>query len=271
MTRQVSSQHLGGRPIRGQVSSWTKGSSGSAAGAALPRRSCLRLARAPDIPAGSRGNSINRMAQFYAGVRSAAFVVTPQRACPWCNRLSEEHQHGLIWAQDVVVIEPADASNKPVLRDDGDVVYHHAAARAKSATSIRCRPVPLPGKRPQPVAVPEISLKTLVFCLRAARDPTTRHGESQALPRAWLATGEPLLSRRRVVVLPCDLRPTTRNAMFHAALRRIASEVIVAFPKIRASQTSCPSAARGLIVPRWLGQSACVSAARLTIGDRLPS
>jgi hypothetical protein len=53
----------------------------------------------------------------------------------------------------------------------------------------------------KPVTVPEIQLKTLMFCLRAARDPTDRHGERQALPRVWLATGEPLLSRRPVVVL----------------------------------------------------------------------
>jgi hypothetical protein len=51
-------------------------------------------------------------------------------------------------------------------------------------------------REPKYRTVPQISLKSLILCFRAARDPTHRHGERQGPSRTWMATGEPLLSRR---------------------------------------------------------------------------
>ena len=60
--------------------------------------------------------------------------------------------------------------------------------------------------------VPKSPLKTLTLSAGAARDPTDRHGERQVLSRTWIATGEPLLSRRRSVVLTRN-RPSKPQAI----------------------------------------------------------
>ncbi len=64
---------------------------------------------------------------------------------------------------------------------------------------------PGPGKW----AVPPIPSQSLVFCLGAARDPTEWHGERQARSRAWMASGDPLLSSRHLVVLPSPPPPSS--------------------------------------------------------------
>ena len=76
-------------------------------------------------------------------------------------------------------------------------------AEVLSATAHRRKPE---GTRYR--TVPKVALKSLSVCLVAARDPTERHGERQALTRAWMTTGEPLLS-----CLPWSgpLRPTSLN------------------------------------------------------------
>ena len=76
-------------------------------------------------------------------------------------------------------------------------------------------PPPAPPKRlssrqkvPIRRMVPERWLKSFDNMSWAAHAPTGRHGERQARSRAWMATGEPLLSsRRRTVPTALEIRP----------------------------------------------------------------
>src|SRR5208337_5640225 len=65
--------------------------------------------------------------------------------------------------------------------------------------------------------VPKVALESLSVCLIAARDPTEQHGERQAPTRAWMTTGEPLLSRRRSVVFSRP-HPSTLDAAITLAV-----------------------------------------------------
>lgn len=126
------------------------------------------------------------------------------------------------------------------LRLASALVADTARANAEVIAGIahRCKPL-----RDFGSAVPERALNRLMLCQRAAREPTVRHGERQVMSMTWMTTGEPLLSRRLMVVLSRHLRLTTLDAMFHAMPRRSASQVIVAHPKRHAVQTGRREAA----------------------------
>jgi len=83
----------------------------------------------------------------------------------------------------------------------------------------RCRPWAEPEGEGR--TVPEIALDLPGKSAGAARAPTERHGERQARPRAWMATGEPLLSRRPLVVHPSipPHGPPTRARSRHSPRR----------------------------------------------------
>src|SRR3546814_10738588 len=67
--------------------------------------------------------------------------------------------------------------------------------------------------------VPETPLKLMENSSIAARDPTDRHAERQAISMAWMTTGEPLLSCHRSVVFPVSSLDEPHFTLFLATLR----------------------------------------------------
>src|SRR3546814_14098103 len=66
--------------------------------------------------------------------------------------------------------------------------------------------------------VPETPLKLMENSSIAAREPTDRHAERQAIPRAWMTTGEPLLSCNRSVVFLVFISHVLHYSLFSPTL-----------------------------------------------------
>src|SRR3546814_16057245 len=85
--------------------------------------------------------------------------------------------------------------------------------------------------------VPETPLKLMENSSIAARDPTDRHAERQAISMAWMTTGEPLLSCHRSVVFPVSSLDVPHSTLLPATLRHEGTALIAAVLQI--GKASC--------------------------------
>src|SRR3546814_12584590 len=94
--------------------------------------------------------------------------------------------------------------------------------------------------------VPETPLKLMENSSIAARDPTDRHAERQAISMAWMTTGEPLLSCHRSVVFPVSSLDVPHSTLLPATLRHEGTALIAAILQQAGRRTTYPAAA-----PPW--------------------
>src|SRR3546814_12432381 len=78
----------------------------------------------------------------------------------------------------------------------------------------------------------------------AARDPTDRHAERQAISMAWMTTGEPLLSCHRSVVFPVSSLDVPHSTLLPATLRHEGTALIAAVLQLAGRRTAYLAAAR---------------------------
>lgn len=86
--------------------------------------------------------------------------------------------------------------------------------------------------------MPETALNSLENSSVAARDPTDRHDESQAISMAWMTTGEPLLSCHRAVVLPVSRLNVLHLTRLPATLRYEETTLIAAVLHLAGRRTA---------------------------------